>query len=317
MAYETFIPKNFRGRALDTIARANSVIEEMDAQGYKLTVRQLYYQFVARGWLENVDTNYKWLAALIDDARKAGLIDWEAIEDRTRVLRGFLYPDDSPGAFIQNNLGSYYEDLWRNQDAYCEVWVEKDALLGVVERAANRWRAPYFACRGYPSSSALYEAGKRFQNKGYEGKTLFLFYLGDHDPSGIDMTRSNDEMLDLFSEAGDTGFDINVVRLALNMEQVRQYNPPPNPTKESDKRSGAYIQRYGEISWELDALSPAVIDRLISDALRDVLDIDQFNTDKAIETQNREKLREVADRWKEIDEHFGWEPGSTDNGDDD
>lgn len=304
MAFETFIPRNFRRAALDTIERANTVIDEMAAQGYKLTVRQLYYQFVSRGWLDNVDTNYKWLASLIDDARKAGLIDWEAIEDRTRTLRGFLYPDDSPEDYIRDNAPNYYEDLWRNQDAYCEVWVEKDALLGVIQRAANRWRAPYFACRGYPSSSALYDAGKRYADKGREGKSLHLFYLGDHDPSGLDMTVSNTGLLDLFSEAEYNDFTINVERIALNMDQVRRYNPPTNPAKDSDKRAAKYIEEHGEYSWELDALAPSVIDRLIDTAIREVVDVDQFNFDKEEETANRQQLIDAADRWEEIMEYL-------------
>lgn len=305
MAKIVFIPKSFRERGERTIALVNSIVAEYEQQGYKLTVRQIYYQFVQNGWLENVDNNYKWLAALIDDARKAGRIDWDAIEDRTRFIRGFVNPDNDTEEFMRKVIPSYYEDLWMNQPAYCEVWVEKDALVGVVARAANRWRAPYFACRGYPSSTALKDAGERFNNAAMEGKETYLFYLGDHDPSGIDMTRSNEELLDLFSEAGDSGTTINVQRIALNMDQVRRYNPPPNPMKETDKRSAGYQAIYGDESWELDALRPKVIDDLIDNAIREIIDLDQFEDDKARETRNRDELDLIVNNWDEVRRQFG------------
>lgn len=305
MAFETFIPKTFRERGEKTIALVNSVVAEYEAQGYKLTVRQIYYQFVANGWLENVDTNYKWLAALIDDARKAGKIDWDAIEDRTRYLRGFVNPDPDTENWFRDLIPSYYEDLWENQPAYCEVWVEKDAMVGVIGRAANRWRAPYFACRGYPSSTALRDAGERFREAGEMGKELFLFYLGDHDPSGIDMSRSNQELLDLYSYAGDTGIEVNLIRLALNMDQVRRYNPPPNPTKETDKRADGYIREFGYTSWELDALKPGVVDGLIDNAIREIIDLDQFNEDKERETKNRDELSYIVANWDAVRRNYG------------
>ena len=306
---QSFIAKKYKADTLAIIAKANEIVAEMAASGYTLTVRQLYYQFVARGLLANKQENYKRLAGIIDDARKSGDIDWDAIEDRTRVLRGYghgypLYFD--PGEFITDNARNYYhEDLWANQGEYVEVWVEKDALLGVIERPANLYRVPYFACRGYPSSSALYAAGQRFGEKLAEGKVCRIFYLGDHDPSGIDMTRNNGELVNMFSEAMDVhGRPIHIERLALNMDQVRRYNPPPNPAKETDSRSGGYIAEHGGASWELDALEPAVIDSLIRDAILSSLDEDQFATDKAAEEANRAKLIRVARQWAEVAEQF-------------
>jgi hypothetical protein len=323
---EAFIEKNFKRETIVIIDAANSIIDEMQKQGYTLTVRQLYYQFVARGLLENAQTNYKKLAGIIDDARKAGWMDWDAIEDRTRVLRGYghgfpLYTD--PAAFIADNARNYYhEDLWDSQEFYCEVWVEKDALLGVIERPCNRWRVPYFACRGYASSSALYEAGKRFRAKAEEGKNCYLFHLGDHDPSGIDMTRANRVSVNDFANPsneefygyaeGNRAFHVDdsivtVERLALNRQQVRRYNPPPNPAKEADPRAKDYVAEHGEISWELDALSPPVLDAIIDGAIRGIMDEDLFAEKKAEETENREKLLRIAGRWDEVAAQFGGE----------
>lgn len=303
---EVFIEKKFRANAIKTIALVNSVIDEYEAQGYRLTVRQIYYQFVTNGWLDNVDNNYKWLAALIDDARKAGLIDWEAIEDRTRFLRGFVDPDDDTEGFLRKVIPQYYEDLWANQPCYCEVHVEKDAMVGVVGRAANRWRAPYFACRGYPSSTAMKDAGERVMEQAMTfGKEVYIFYLGDHDPSGIDMSRSNEELLNLYSRSEEYGFNINFERIALNMDQVRRYNPPTNPAKETDKRAAGYIREYGEHSWELDALKPGVVDDLIDSAIQSIVDPDLFETDKETEKKHRAQLMSVANNWDKVLEQYG------------
>lgn len=325
MPMEVFTEVDFKPATLAIIRQANSIIEEMAAHGYTLTVRQLYYQFVSRDLLANKQANYKRLASIVDNARKAGLIDWEAIEDRTRTMKGYghgipLYP--SPGEFILREAEHYYyEDLWSSQKVYCEVWVEKDALLGVIERPCNAYRVPYFACRGYASSSALYEAGKRFRAKNEEGKLCVLFHLGDHDPSGLDMTRENKDAVNLFAgpnaeeldaladeaesdEPEDMDFSgfpgVAVKRLALNMDQVRRYNPPPNPAKEADARFAGYVREHGSKSWELDALDPAVIDRIIRDAILGVIEPEPWEAALAAEKANRETLLSVARGWDEV-----------------
>lgn len=287
---ERFIDYNFQAKSVRLITQANGIIEAMRRDGYTLTLRQLYYQFVARGLLENKQQNYSRLGDILDKARRAGLVDWNAIEDRTRFLRRI--PDyNNPTHFIQEQLDYYAENLWRDQDVYCEVWIEKDALIGVAERPCNEWRVPYFACRGYPSSSELYVAAKRLRQKVMQGKNVFVFYLGDHDPSGLDMTRSNDELLDLFG--GSVG--INVIRLALNMDQVEELNPPPNPAKETDSRYGEYSATFGEECWELDALPPAYIDRVIREHIEKIVDREKFDANLAAETANRDRLREISE----------------------
>lgn len=308
---ELFVEKTFRSSSKKLIEQADVIIGELAADGYSLTVRQLYYQFVARGLLANKQTNYKRLAKIMDDARKAGLIDWDAIEDRTRILRR-IPTFGSPEHFIRTEVRNYYyEDLWRNQDYYCEVWVEKDALLGVIERPCNDLRVPYFACRGYASSSALYEAGNRFARQMAAGKECVLFHLGDHDPSGLDMTRVNREDVNLFARAFE---GVEVRRLALNMDQIEEYNPPPNPAKDSDSRYNGYVEQHGESSWELDALNPRVIDKLIRDNIEQVLDRDTFDADEATEDENRDTLLDMARRWDEVVEFL--KPEETTEGDD-
>ena len=280
--------KNFRPAALELIRKANEIIKDYDAQGFSLTLRQLYYQFVSRGWIPNTEKSYKNVGGVINDGRMAGLIDWNAIEDRTRTLRGRTHWDN-PCQIVEACVRSYLEDKWANQPQRIEVWVEKDALRGVIEGVCNELDVPYLACRGYVSQSEMWEAGwKRIKHK-----STTILYLGDHDPSGIDMTRDVQSRLSIFSNS-----DVEVKRLALNMDQVEQYNPPPNPAKVTDSRANDYISKFGEDSWELDALEPNAIVQLIRDAVLGIRDEDLWQESVDEEQENLNKLKNAADTLK-------------------
>lgn len=277
---EAFVHKDFKPATLAVIEAANQIIGQYQRQGFVLTLRQLYYQFVARSLMRNHIRNYDRLQSIVSDARLAGLIDWDTIEDRTRNVRCV-----QTWGSVKELLSSlkYREDLWQTQKARPEVWVEKDALLGVIERACNRYRVPYFACRGYTSQSELYAAGKRFQTFLAEGLKPIIIHLGDHDPSGIDMTRDNKARISMFA-----GAKIPVWRIALNADQIRQYRPPPNPAKETDSRHRAYREKFGNSSWELDALEPTVIDALLIQSLERLID----DRDAWMKRAERERFRQ-------------------------
>lgn len=246
-----YVDKTFRTKSWRLINIANDICDEYMAQGYTLTLRQLYYQFVARGHIPNSQKEYNNLGNLISDARLAGHIDWEAIEDRTRNLEK-LSTWDHPKEVIELAARQFRYDYWDTQPVRIEVWVEKEALVGVIECVAFKYRCPYFACRGYTSQSESWRAGVRFADYVDRGQPVKIIHLGDHDPSGIDMTRDNDDRLQLFSE----GADVEVIRVALNFDQVLKYNPPPNPAKFQDPRAASYVRLHGNESWELDALDP-------------------------------------------------------------
>lgn len=281
--------KKFEPASLETIAKAVVICKEYMAEGYTLTLRQLYYQFVARGFIENSIHSYKRLGSLINDARLAGKLDWDAIEDRTRNLEA-LATWDSPADIVEACSRQFRFDWWSTQPCRVEIWVEKEALAGVIERTAHKFRVPYFACRGYTSQSEAWRAGRRFKVYNEIGQAVHILHLGDHDPSGIDMTRDNDDRLQIFSEGG----NVNVNRLALNMKQVRQYNPPPNPAKLTDSRAKDYIEKFGDESWELDALDPKVIDRLISKAIEALIDPDPWAEMQRNEEKARKRIAEAA-----------------------
>ena len=247
----------FRQSSLDLIHLVNEVINDYKAQGYELTLRQVYYQLVARGYIPNNERSYKNVGNLINDGRLAGLIDWYAITDRTRNLRGNSHWD-TPSEVIASAKYSYLLDKWEGQPNYVEVWVEKDALVDVVGQACRPLDVPYFSCRGYTSQSEMWMAAQRFRRQDFREQRIII-HLGDHDPSGIDMTRDIQERLDMF------GADVYVKRVALTMEQIDFYSPPPNPAKITDSRCDKYIAQYGHESWELDALEPKVITDLIKE----------------------------------------------------
>jgi hypothetical protein len=266
--YEEWTP---RAGALDVLEKANAIITDYQAQGYDLTLRQLYYQFVSRGYLANTEQNYKRLGSIMDNARMAGLVDWSAIVDRTRTVKGNQHWS-SPEQIIQAVGSSYRTDRWEGQHTRVEVWVEKEALAGIVGQVARELDVNYFACRGYVSSSAMYRAAQRIFWHMDDGANVVVVHLGDHDPSGIDMTRDNGDRLRLMvtenwrQDTGRSTFDMpefTIRRVALNMDQVRTYDPPPNPAKMTDSRAADYVSWYGGSSWELDALDPTVLADLI------------------------------------------------------
>jgi hypothetical protein len=215
----------FQCKTVAKINRANVILNEYKAQGFIMTVRQLYYQFVARGLLENTFNNYKRLTVNIDDARVAGLIDWDLIEDRSRSRK--THPSwNSPEDIIRDDAVQYAEDIWQGQRYRPEVWIEKAALLGVIEPICTEYRVPYFATIGNNSQSDMREAGERFKDHITNGPIPLVLHLADHDPNGIDMTRDIRKRLSMFA-----GKAIEVRRIALNMDQVAQYRPPPRSRK--------------------------------------------------------------------------------------
>lgn len=286
--------KTFSADHEKLIDTAIDICADYDAQGFKLTLRQLYYQFVARAIIENTMQSYKRLGSVINDARLAGRLDWDAIEDRTRNLET-LGHWESPKQILEATAAQFRFDRWENQDTRVEVWIEKEALVGIIEPICNKLRVPYFACRGYTSQSEAWAAGQRFAEYNDRGQSVVVLHLGDHDPSGIDMTRDNGERLNLFSNDG----DVRIMRLALNFDQIQRYKPPPNPAKITDSRAVGYIKKHGRSSWELDALEPSVISEMIEDHVWNHVDTDRWETAVAREKEARARILKMAKNWKD------------------
>jgi hypothetical protein len=353
MSRIAYITKRFSEEKLDIIRRANTICATYAADGYDLTLRQLYYQFVARALIRNKDSEYKRLGSIINEARLAGLLDWDYIVDRTRNVRS-LATWDHPRDIITGAARQFRIDRWEHQPTRIEVWIEKDALVGVIEGVCNTNRVDFFSCRGYTSQSEVWGAAQRLGQYLRGGQDVTILHLGDHDPSGIDMTRDIRDRLTLFiskdnstaaveenrdylndayeSNGVDTADDLESVdpesweefldrvrdtmahygtltveRIALNMDQIIAYAPPPNPAKVTDSRSRAYIAEYGEESWELDALEPAVLSALIQDAIDEAKDHERWDEDEAAEDEHRANLALVSTNWAAVAEAAGFE----------
>jgi hypothetical protein len=182
-------------------------------------------------------------------------------------------------------------------------WVEKDALIDVVQRAVGGLNATSFSCRGYTSSSEIWGAARRIEGylRSPDVEHVTILHLGDHDPSGIDMTRDiGDRVREFVVGDGYPGRKLRIKRIALNMDQIEQYDPPPNPAKDTDSRFAGYVTQYGEESWELDALEPKVLVDLIRGEVRPLIEPDKWSARKAITAHGVATLQAVRDHYEDI-----------------
>lgn len=287
MAKEAFVIDWYpRGRTLALIEKCEEIINSYSDIG-SLTLRQLYYQLVANNIVVNTERSYKNVGNLLSKARLAGLIDWDAIEDRGRQPHQAA-DWKSIQDRVDSALATYRLPRWVGQKYYVELWVEKDALSSVLWPLASEFHITLMVNKGYSSQSAMYSAAQRILEN---DKDTVVFYLGDHDPSGEDMVRDIRERLEMFTK---DNVSLEVNKLALTTAQVRQYRPPPNPAKLTDTRAAAYIAKHGRSSWELDALNPRLLQQIVRNALSAVVDKPKMNAIIKRENSDKEKLRKAV-----------------------
>lgn len=309
MAKRLYEHRNITQVGRDLIDVIDPILADYTAQGYVLGLRALYYQLVARDLFPasrrfplpngeltaNVQKNYKWLGNLLTDARYAGLIDWDHLTDEGREAsirdRGWGSPEGILRAIAQQ----YRISRWEGQPEYIEVWVEKAALGPIVRQAAGTWDVSSFECKGSPSTSAVYDAANRLREQEAQGKKTTIIYLGDHDPTGVDINRDIQDRLALLRSTA------YVDRIALNMDQVIALNPPPSPVKVTDSRTNGYVDTYGtDDCWELDAIDPPTMDALIQDAIRAHVVMSLRRDRLNREAGERAELEAVRDNWPDI-----------------
>ena len=289
MATERYQRFNFADSTLILIDTMNDIIEKYLAQGFILTVRQLYYQLVARDIIENTQKSYKRVTSIANDARLAGMMDWDAIEDRTRsFVRRQRW--GSGKQILDAAATSFHIDMWRRQPRRVFVIIEKEALVGVLSPTCQKLDVPILAARGYPSCTVLRDFANEDIIPTVDEQDITVLHLGDHDPSGIDMTRDLTERISLFCRQ-----PVELVRLALTMEQVTERQPPPNPAKTTDSRFKQYRDQYGDESWELDALPPEYLVELVSSEIRSRIDDDQWEADERRVAEVQKRIRKVAE----------------------
>lgn len=274
----------------------NEIIKEYQADGYTLTLRQLYYQLVSRDVIPNKQAEYSKLSTLLKEGRMGGIVDWDAIEDR---LRRPSEPSswDSPKDAMEALISQYQLPRMSLQKSYIEVWVEKDALSGVLKRITEKYHIPILVNRGYSSVSAMYDAYRRFAARLDDDKEdVIIFYLGDFDPSGMDMIRDVEDRIKEFAKKHYTDFPLKVIPIALTREQIKQYNPPPNPAKLTDPRAKAFVKEHGGTSWEVDALPPNILNSLLEEAILDNISIPIYEYFVGKEEADKDKMRDLSEQ---------------------
>jgi hypothetical protein len=288
MATEKYKRFNFQDKVLDLIGTMNDIIVKYQEQGFVLTVRQLYYQLVARDIIENSQKSYKRITSIANDARLAGLMDWDAIEDRTRAfVRRQRW--ENGAHILKAAADSYHIDMWRLQPRRVFVIIEKEALVGVLSPTCQNLDVPILAARGYPSCTVLRDFAIEDIVPYGDDQDLTILHLGDHDPSGIDMTRDLTERISMFARN-----PVELVRVALNMEQIDERKPPPNPAKATDSRFADYVEQFGDESWELDALPPEYLVELVRGEIEQRIDDAQWEADERKVADTQRRIREAS-----------------------
>jgi hypothetical protein len=266
-----------------------------------ITLRQLYYRLVSRRMFPNTLNSYKRLSRTMVRARERGDIPLSAIEDRSRRILGrgdVGY--SSVEEFLRRRIKVLVESwkeftmpMWEDQPYYLLISLEKDALSRLVSQVANRYAVRTFPTKGYPSFSYVLRMAHYIRGR-LKGKTTIILYLGDFDPSGVDIERDLTERLRRYG-AG----DFIVKRIALTRDQILEYQLPPMPVKRSDARAPRFVAAYGDEAVELDALDPNVLRRVITAAIEEYIDVELWKKrEKEIEELKgwlRERLRSIED----------------------
>lgn len=258
----------------------------------RMSVRQLFYQLVARGVIDKTDQAYKRVCDMAVQMRLDGTLHYRKISDGHRTRRQ-TYVSGSLQQALEDIHTQYRRDYWLDQPYHVEVWCEKDALSGVIQPVCDKYGLTYVATRGFPSLTLLYESAQAIIEVGKPAK---IFYLGDHDASGQSISATLEERMRSF------GADVSVYRLALDPYQISMYKLPTRPGKRTDSRYRAFAQKYGDACVELDAMRPDILTELVADHIAQV--IDEYTRGLAMRNEEleRETLACIAS--------IGWEPGT-------
>ena len=264
-----------------------SALYEIVAQAAPASVRQVFYQAVSRGLVEKNEAEYKnTVCRLLADMRLQGEMPYGWIADGTRWQRK---PKTHAG--LRDALGdihrTYRRNLWDNQDAYIEIWCEKEALAGVIYEVTARYDVPLMVTRGYPSLSFLASAAEDIEIEGMDSD-VFIYYFGDFDPSGLDIARNVEERLD--EMASDTF--INFERSAVTADQVDEMALPLRPTKRHDTRARNWVGG----SVELDAIEPDTLRTMVAGCIEQHVDPDALNVMQIVEAEERDQLERLINR---------------------
>jgi hypothetical protein len=227
-----------------------------------MTVRQLFYRLVSAEVIANCRGDYQKVSRVMTRARNLDLISWDAIVDRSRPVYQACTWLNLAERF-EHVARTYRRDAWQDQPVYVEVWSEKDAVVGSIQEVTERYAVTLRPTRGFSSTTNVHELAELFINI---GKPVFVFYIGDHDPSGRCMDS------EIVKRVRSYGAEFTLTRLAIHRADIRKFKLPPLQIKPADSRADAFERKYGTKCVELDALPPAELRRRIEAAIRGRLD---------------------------------------------
>ncbi len=252
------------------------------------TCRSVFYRLVSRGAVPKTEAAYQGIVVrLLTQMRLDGEIPFEWLTDGTRIRRK---PNSARNmtAALERFQEGYRRDLWQDQPHYVEVWSEKDAITGVLIEETWDFDIPLMSCRGYPSVTYLHDAAEAITR---QGKPAFLYYFGDHDPSGVDISRNVLARLQEFAPKAEIHFE----RVAVTPKQIKRLHLPTRPTKKTDSRSKGFS---GE-SVEVDAIEPKELRRILRSCITRHLAQEAIDANERTEQLERESLDLVLRGWQE------------------
>jgi hypothetical protein len=248
-----------------------------------MTNRQVFYRLVSLGLIAKTETEYRSTACrLLTEMRLDGAIPFGWIADNTRWMR----KPKSYGSldrFLALAAQTYRRAVWDAQDEYVEVWIEKDALAGVVYDVTAEWDVPLMVTRGYASLSFLHEAAEAIAAR---WQPAHIYFFGDFDPSGVDIARTTEARLREFASDAEIEFE----RVAVTPKQIEEWSLPTRPTKRTDTRSRGFVAE----SVELDAIPPATLRSLVQDRIERHVDHEQLKVLLTAEKEERAWLEQLA-----------------------
>lgn len=263
----------------------NAILEVL-AEQHPATCRGLYYALVSRGVIDKTEVEYKsTVIRVTGEMRRAGELPYDWLADNTRWMRK-PHTWSSMEQALRLTAQTYRRSVWDAQGEYVEIWLEKDALAGVIYDVTDEWDVPLMVTRGYASLTFLFSAAQTIKAV---AKPTTIYYLGDHDPSGVDIPRKVESDLRRLAPRAELSF----ARLAVNPEQITTLNLPTRPTKKSDSRSRSFI---GD-SVEVDAISAPVLRRMVADAIESHVDPHTLAVTQAVEAAERATFTQMAGRF--------------------
>lgn len=270
------------------MAKIREALFKMLETDNPMTVRQVFYQLVSRGVIAKTESEYKHtVVRLLTAMRRAGELPFGWIADNTRWMRK-PRTYSSIDEMLSLTAVTYRRAIWDSQPAYVEIWLEKDALAGVVYEETGHWDVPLMVTRGYPSVSYLYEAADAIRE---QKKPAYLYYFGDLDPSGVDITRTVERGIREFAPNVDLFFQ----RVAVTPQQVEELGLPTRPTKVTDSRS----KNFSGESVEVDAIPPPQLRDLVKDCIETHIDRRLLRRTRKVEAAERETLVAIRQQMRQ------------------